>query len=72
MKKKKSKKKVKYVEPPMKWNSGAHKYEVDLPSRFREKEMNNDKEVSLLRFIMFIIVFFLITGVLSWVIDLLF
>lgn len=70
--KKKSKKKIKYVEPPMKWNPGAHKYEVDLPVGPEPQVEVERQEVSLWKFILFVVLILLLTGLGGWLISLLF
>ncbi|MFH1290032.1 MAG: hypothetical protein ABIH92_01350 [Nanoarchaeota archaeon] len=76
-KKPKKKKRIKYVNPPMKWNPGLHKWEVDLPMA---KKKTNDKvdsgrrelETSAWRVLLFIVLILLLTGLGGWLISVLF
>ena len=51
MKKRKKKEKIKYHEPPMKYNIALHKFEVDLPKVNKENSKKIDYRLLLYPFI---------------------
>ena len=65
---KKKSKKTKYVDPPLKWNPGAHKYEVDLPLVRKSKKTKKEPETSAWKVIVVLIILLLLTGIESWII----
>ncbi|MCH8003931.1 MAG: hypothetical protein IH934_04855 [Nanoarchaeota archaeon] len=59
MKKRKKKEKIKYEEPPMKYNIALHKFEVDLPTINKE----NSKKINYNQFNILIIILIIIATI---------
>ena len=66
--KKKNKKKIKYHEPPMKYNVGLLKFEPNLPiienNNIRDKDIRNEIQINPI-----IIVILIILGIMVYIIS---
>lgn len=68
--KKKNKEKIRYHEPPMKYNIALHKFEPALPQKESENtEPISDKKITLIIviIIIFLIILFYVFKLLNWI-----